>query len=387
MDDRSQLARSGPAASPAALRRPAPLEPPHSPEWVPLPGRRGRGAQSNRSGRYEHFTSQLEDDGWGNLDAIEPLRTHVTIENPRQIISRNSSPDLPFDRSINSYRGCEHGCSYCFARPTHAYMGLSPGLDFESRLFAKPNAAALLEKELSKPGYAPRPLAMGTNTDPYQPIEREYRITRQVLDVLAAFNHPVTIVTKSALVTRDIDILAPMAEKGLAKVALSVTTLDARLARAMEPRASTPARRMDSLRLLAAAGIPAAVMVAPIIPALNDSEMEKILEGAARAGAQQAGYVTLRLPLEIKDLFRDWLEEHVPDRAAHVLSLIRSMHGGKEYDPEWGKRQTGTGPYAWMIGRRFEIATKRYGLNVAKNKLDCSRFSPPPRAGDQLRLL
>ncbi len=371
------------AARPPRLADPAPL----AKTGVPQNGRRGRGALTNESGRFEAERRVLLDDGWGTIDAPPPLKTYVTNETPRTIITRNSSPDISFDRSINPYRGCEHGCVYCFARPTHAYMGLSPGLDFESRLFAKPNAAALLERELSRMGYEVAPIAMGTNTDPYQPIEQRYRITRSVLEVLSAYNHPVTIVTKSARVTRDLDILSDMGRRGLAKVAISVTTLDAKLARTMEPRASTPSRRLEAMKLLSEAGVPTGVMVAPVIPALNDSEIEKILAGAAYAGAQSAGFVLLRLPLEIKDLFREWLEENRPDATERVMSLIRSMRGGKDYDAEWGKRMRGTGPYAWQIGRRFEIATKRLGLDRGGWKLDCTKFRVPPRVGDQLALL
>lgn len=372
-----------PAARPPRLTDPTPLAQP----GVPQNGRRGRGALTNESGRFEAERRVLLDDGWGTHDTPPPLKTHVTSETPRTIITRNSSPDIPFDRSINPYRGCEHGCVYCFARPTHAYMGLSPGLDFESRLFAKPNAAALLEKELSRKGYEVAPIAMGTNTDPYQPIEQRYRITRSVLEVLSSFNHPVTIVTKSARVTRDLDILSDMARRDLVKVAISVTTLDAKLARTMEPRASTPSRRLEAMKLLSEAGVPTGVMVAPVIPALNDSEIEKILTGAAYAGAQSAGFVLLRLPLEIKDLFREWLEENRPNAAEHVMSLIRSMRGGKDYDAEWGKRMRGAGPYAWQISRRFEIAARRLGLDRGGWKVDCTKFKVPPRAGDQLALL
>lgn len=383
------------AATPAderlqALKDPLPLVPPRVPHGLPPNGRRGRGALTNESGRFEHERRILLDDGWGSLDgpdAIQPLRTQVTAETPRTIITRNTSPDIGFDRSINPYRGCEHGCIYCFARPTHAYMGLSPGLDFESRLFVKPNAAALLEKELSRPGYRVAPIAMGTNTDPYQPIEQDWRITRGVLEVLSAFNHPVTIVTKSARITRDLDILSDMARRNLVRAAISVTTLDRRLARKMEPRASTPSRRIEAIRLLAESGVPTGVMVAPVIPAINDMEIEKILTGAAYAGAKSAGFVLLRLPHEIKDLFREWLEENEPGKAAHVISLIRSMRGGKDYDAEWGKRMKGTGPYAWQIGRRFEIATKRLGLNRARTPLDCGAFRVPPAKGTQLNLL
>lgn len=348
--------------------------------------RRGRGALSNRSGRFETFTRENFGDGWENLGLPDAIRTTVSEEKPKKIITRNTSPDLGFDRSVNPYRGCEHGCVYCFARPTHAYMGLSPGLDFESRLFAKPNAAALLERELSHPGYAPRKIAMGTNTDPYQPVERERRITRQVLEVLDRFNHPAAIVTKSALITRDLDILSSMAERGLVKVALSVTTLDRKLARTMEPRAATPARRLEAIEMLSGAGVPAAVMTAPVIPALNDSELEAILKAASQAGAREAGYILLRLPLEVRDIFREWLMERLPDRASHVLSLIRSVRNGRENDAAWGRRMTGTGPYAWSIGRRFEIAAKRLGLNTVRSPLRTDLFRRPPAPGEQLRL-
>ncbi len=342
--------------------------------------RRGRGAGTNRSGRFEPLARELVDDGWESLDALPPLRTQVQEETARQIITRNQSPDISFDRSINPYRGCEHGCAYCFARPTHAYMGLSPGLDFETRLFAKPNAARLLEKELARPGYQVRTMAIGTNTDPYQPIERRYRIMREILEVLERTSHPVGIVTKSALVTRDIDILSRMATRGLVKVALSVTTLDRRLARAMEPRAATPERRLEALRQLSAAGVPTTVMVAPVIPALNESEIERILEAAAAAGVREAGYVLLRLPLEVRDIFKEFLEREYPDRARHVMSVIRSMRGGRDYDSEWGKRMRGDGPYAWQIGRRFEMAARRLGLNRDKLRLRTDLFTAPGAA-------
>ena len=348
--------------------------------------RRGRGAVTNRSGRFEPTERVVEDDGWGSSEELPAFKTEVTLEKPKTVITRNDSPDISFDRSINPYRGCEHGCVYCFARPTHAYMGLSPGLDFETKLFVKEGVPELLERELSAPGYAPRTIAIGTNTDPYQPIERERRVMRSILEVLARANHPVGIVTKSALVTRDLDILGPMAEKGLAKVALSVTTLDPKLARTMEPRASTPAKRLDAIRQLAEAGVPASVMVAPVIPSLNDSEIESILEAAHAAGAREAGYVLLRLPLEVRDLFREWLLEHHPAKLRHVLSLIRSTRGGKDYDAKWGERMTGDGPYAWMIGRRFEIAAERLGFNKRRLKLRTDLFSPPKRAGEQLSL-
>ncbi len=339
--------------------------------------RRGRGAETNRSGRFEPLAREAIDDGWASLEALPPLKTDVQEETARQIITRNTSPDISFDRSINPYRGCEHGCAYCFARPTHAYMGLSPGLDFETRLFAKPNAARLLEKELARPGYRVRTMAIGTNTDPYQPIERRYRIMREILEVLDRANHPVGIVTKSALVTRDKDILSRMAERGLVKVALSVTTLDRSLARAMEPRAATPERRLEALRQLSAAGVPTTVMVAPVIPALNESEIERILEAAQAAGVREAGYALLRLPLEVRDIFKEFLEREYPDRARHVLSVIRSMRGGKDYDSDWGKRMRGDGPYAWQIGRRFEMAAARLGLNRERLRLRTDLFTAP----------
>lgn len=348
---------------------------------------RGRGARLNMSGRFEAYRRSLFDDGWQGLEDLPAFRTEVFKEKPKTIITRNDSPDISFDRSINPYRGCEHGCAYCYARPAHAYMGLSPGLDFESKLFAKPNAAELLRAELLHKAYEPRTIALGANTDAYQPIERERRITRAILDVLSEFNHPVGIVTKSALVTRDIDILAPMARKGLLKVALSITTLDPKLARAMEPRASTPMKRMAAIEQLSAAGIPTVVMVAPIIPAVNDSEIEAILKTARTAGAGEAGYVMLRLPHEVKELFRDWLQATMPDRAQRVMSLVRSASGGKDYDASFGKRQTGTGPYAWTIGRRFELACQRLGLNRSRLKLSTDHFCRPPQPGEQLRLL
>jgi DNA repair photolyase len=348
--------------------------------------RRGRGADTNGSGRFEALSRHLADDGWGSLDRLPALATEVQVENARRIITRNESPDISFDRSINPYRGCEHGCAYCFARPTHAYMGLSPGLDFETRLFAKPNAARLLERELAKPGYQVRTIAIGTNTDPYQPIERRYRIMREILEVLDRVGHPVGIVTKSALVVRDMDILKRMAERRLVKVALSVTTLDRKLARAMEPRAATPERRLETLRLLSAAGIPTTVMVAPVIPAINEAEIERILEAAAAAGVGEAGYVLLRLPLEVRDVFVAFLEREYPDRARHVMSVIRSMRGGKDYDAEWGKRMRGDGPYAWQIGRRFEMAARRLGLNRDKLRLRTDLFAPPQPETDQLDL-
>ncbi len=349
--------------------------------------RRGRAALTNTSGRFEPLARTAFDDGWETLETLPPFQTEVTTERARRIITRNSSPDISFDRSINPYRGCEHGCAYCYARPTHAYMGLSPGIDFESKLFAKPNAAELLERELSAPGYTVRTIALGTNTDPYQPIERQHRITRSVLEVLERCHHPVGIVTKSALVCRDIDILARMAEHGLAKVALSVTTLDRRLARAMEPRASTPNRRLEAIRRLSEAGVPTSVMVAPVVPGLTDPEIDAILRTAATAGARHAGYVLLRLPLEVRDLFREWLEANAPDRAERVFSLIRQMRGGRDYDPEFGKRMRGAGPLAWTIGRRFEMAARRNGLNCERDPLRTDLFQPPASRTAQLSFL
>lgn len=349
--------------------------------------RRGRGAGINPSGRFEPFARTAFDDGWDSLEDLPPFRTQVQVEKPRTIVTRNTSPDISFDRSINPYRGCEHGCVYCFARPSHAYMGLSPGLDFESKLFAKPDAPELLEAELSKPGYEVRTIAIGTNTDPYQPIEKEWRLMRRILEVLEAANHPVGIVTKSALVLRDIDILERMAAKGLVKVALSVTTLDRKLARTMEPRAATPAKRLEAVKALSAAGVPTMVMTAPIIPGLTDSEIERLLEGAKEAGAKEAGYVLLRLPLEVSPIFKDWLLQHFPDRYRHVLSLLRSMRDGKDYDAEWGKRMRGSGPYAMQIRRRFELAARRLGLNETRSVLRTDLFRAPRGAGVQLALL
>jgi DNA repair photolyase len=347
--------------------------------------RRGRGTLSNASGRYEPLARIAFDDGWQSLEELPPFATTVSVDATRKIITRNESPDISFDRSINPYRGCEHGCVYCFARPTHAYLGLTPGLDFESKLFVKPDAPALLEKELSAPGYVPRTMAIGTNTDPYQPIERKYQVMRGILDVLERAGHPVGIVTKSALILRDLDILARMAERNLAKVAISVTTLDAKLARTMEPRAATPQRRLEALRQLSAAGVPTSVMVAPVIPAINDADIERILDAASIAGVKGAGYVLLRLPLEVRDLFVEWLRANYPDREKHVMKLIRDMRGGKDYDSTFGQRMTGSGPYAWMIGRRFENACARLGLNTHRRPLTTEHFRPPHRA-EQLSL-
>jgi DNA repair photolyase len=375
--------------SSALKRPPAPL--PSTPAGeigtaVDRDRRRGRGTTSNATGRYEPLARVVFDDGRQNLDDLPPFKTSVTVDATRKIITRNESPDISFDRSINPYRGCEHGCVYCFARPTHAYLGLSPGLDFESKLFMKPNAPELLERELSAPGYVPKTIAIGTNTDPYQPIERQHQIMRRILEVLERAGHPVGIVTKSALVLRDLDILARMAKRDLVKVAISVTTLDAKLARTMEPRASTPQRRLDALRQLVKAGVPASTLVAPVIPAINDAEIERILDAVAATGVRHAGYVLLRLPLEVRDLFREWLMANFPDRHRHVFKLIRDMRGRKDYDSTFGTRMTGKGPIAWMIGRRFEVACERLGLNATSVKTTTEHFRPPLPASEQLSL-
>jgi len=348
---------------------------------------RGRGAASNATGRFESLTHAGFDDGWTiDDDAPAPLRTTVTAERARVIITRNDSPDVGFDRSINPYRGCEHGCIYCYARPAHAYIGLSPGLDFESRLFFKPDAARLLERELSRPTYRPGVIHVGGNTDPYQPQERRLRVTRQILEVLARFRHPFSIITKSALIARDLDLLGPMAAAGLTRAAVSITTLDRTLARKMEPRAATPTRRLDAVRALSAAGVPTVVMFAPVIPGLNDHELESVVAAASQAGAAGAAYVALRLPLEIKDLFREWLQGAFPDRAGRVMSLVRQMRGGRDYDPQWSKRMKGEGPIADLIARRFAIARRRFGLDRPLAELDLTKFKVPDRAGDQIDL-
>jgi DNA repair photolyase len=376
-----------------ASPRPGNVLPPRPPRSLPGasgPFVKGRGAVGNPANRYDRYSYHEFDDGWTPRDdadfAPPPLRTTVHEDASRSLIARNQSPDLGFDRSINPYRGCEHGCVYCFARPTHAYLGLSPGLDFEAQLFAKSNAAVLLDKELRAPSYRPRTIAIGTNTDPYQPVERERRITRSILETLDAFNHPVSIVTKSALVARDIDILAGMAERGLTSVCVSVTSLDRGLSRRMEPRAATPAKRLATIRALAEAGIPTGVMVAPVVPGLTDPEMEAILDAAREAGAAFASYIPLRLPLEVKDLMSDWLEEHYPDRAKRVFSLVRSMRDGKLNDPNFGSRMQGTGPFARLLERRFVVATRKLGLDRKPTALRTDLFAPPARTGDQLSL-
>jgi DNA repair photolyase len=348
---------------------------------------RGRGATSNRTGRFERTEVVVTDDVHEDPEpelARSPATT-VAPEATRKIITRNDSPDVPFDRSINPYKGCEHGCVYCFARPTHAYLGLSPGLDFETKIFSKPNAAALLRDELGRRGYTPQVLALGANTDPYQPAERDLKITRSVLEVLADFQHPVSIITKSALVVRDLDLLAPMAAKRLAHVYLSVTTLDPELARRMEPRASSPSKRIGAIRALAAGGIPVGVLSSPMIPFLNDWELERILEAAAEAGATSAGYVLLRLPHELKGLFEEWLHEHYPLKAKHVLGLVRDTRGGELYRSEFGERMRGDGAYADVLAKRFELARTRLGLNERPKYFDHTRFRAR-RNTDQLSL-
>jgi len=354
---------------------------------IPPIGSRGRGAQSNAAGRFESLVHEAFDDGWTDEDAAPPkLRTTLSIDRARTIIARNDSPDISFDRSINPYRGCEHGCIYCYARPTHAYLGLSPGLDFESQLYFKPEAAKLLEKELSRPHYVCERIQLGSNTDPYQPVERQLRTTRGVLETLARFRHPVGITTKNAMITRDADVLGAMGEARLACAAMSITTLDRKLARAMEPRASTPQRRLEAVRTMTDAGLPMMISVAPIIPGLNDHEIEAILERGAEAGARHAHFTVLRLPLEIKDLFREWLAAERPQRAARVMSLVRQMRGGKDYDAQWSRRMKGEGPIAALIADRFKAACKRFALNQDRLSLDTVQFAPPPKCGDQLPL-
>lgn len=361
-------------------------------ERLPDRPRKGRGAVSNPDNRYESTGRVAVDDGWSSAEEGEeaeaPLRTVVLADGSKSVIVRNDSPDVPFDKSVNPYRGCEHGCVYCFARPTHAYLGMSPGLDFETRIMAKHKVAALLEKELAKPSYKPQPIALGTNTDPYQPVERRLALTRQILEVLWQARNPVTIVSKSDLVIRDLDILGPMAAEGLAKVCISVTTLERDLARVMEPRAPTPKKRLAAIRTLAEAGVPSGVMAAPMIPALNDSELEAILEAGAAAGAKLAGYVLLRLPLELKDLFEEWLEAHFPERKERVLNQLRAARGGRLYVARWGERMRGKGIEAELLARRFDLAAKRLGLNHRREDwtLDTSQFLRPEPKSAQLTL-
>ena len=349
---------------------------------------RGRGAISNQTGRFEPETRHAFDDGWDTIEeGADKLSTTVTAETARTIITYNKSPDIPFDRSINPYRGCEHGCIFCFARPTHSYHGLSAGLDFESKLFFKPNGPELLRRELSKPGYVPRVIALGINTDAFQPIEREIGLTRELLTILSEHNHPVSLLTKSALIQKYVDLIAPMAEKGLCRVGISITTLDRRLARKMEPRAATPPKRLETVRVLSEAGIPVTVMNAPIIPALNDAEIETVLEASAEVGAVNAGYVMLRLPYELKDLFHEWLAEHYPDRAARVINILREMRGGKDYDANWFERRRAKGAYANIVAKRFANAARRSGLNIHQREpLRTDLFRPVESPGGQLNL-
>jgi len=347
--------------------------------------RKARASLSNASGRYDLDREDF-DDGWHQDLPEAAVKTEVRQEMARSVISYNRSPDLPFDRSVNPYRGCEHGCIYCFARPSHAYLGLSPGLDFETRLIARPNAAEVLRKELSAKRYQVKTLAMGTNTDPYQPCDRDYGITRACIEVLREFNHPLAIVTKGSLIERDIDLLAPMAEQGLVRVGISMTTLDADLSRRMEPRAPTPARRLAVIRRLSAAGIPVRVMTSPVVPGLTDHELEALLAAGAEAGAESASWIMLRLPREVSQLWQDWLAEHEPGRADKVMARLREMHGGRDYDPRWGQRMRGEGEYAEMIGRRFRTACKRLSLKERAAPLRCDLFQVPAQAGDQLQL-
>lgn len=353
-----------------------------------LPGQRlrARGALSNRAGRFEPQARVAVDDGWDGPDETRLVQTEVRLERPRSALSYNRSPDLPFDRSVNPYRGCEHGCVYCFARPSHAFLNLSPGIDFETRLIARPGIDTVLAREMSARGYAVAPVAIGTNTDPYQPCEAEQRVMRGLLQVLRDFNHPVAITTKGTLIERDLDILGPMAALGLLRVGVSVTTLDPAVSRAMEPRAAAPARRLEVIRRLTAAGVPVRVMVAPVIPGLTDADLEPILAAARDAGAVAASWIMLRLPGEVAPLFRDWLAERFPLRAAKVMARVREVHGGRDYDPAWGRRMRGEGTWADLIDRRFKVAVARLGLDAVLPPLRTDLFAPPPKLGDQLSL-
>ena len=354
------------------------------------PGARtGRGAVSNPEGRFDSTRTQAVDDGWGSLEEpLPPLDTIVRPDPARSIISRNQSPDISFSQSINPYRGCEHGCIYCYARPSHGYLNLSPGLDFETKLFYKQDAARLLEAELAAPGYRCSPITIGANTDPYQPIEREYRVTRSIIEVLARYRHPLSIITKSAMIERDVDLLAPMAKDDLVLALVSVTTLSGDLKRTLEPRTASPAARLRAIRTLASVGVPVGVMVAPVIPVLTDSEVEKILEAAAQAGARSAGYVVLRLPYEVKDLFREWLQTHEPLKADHVMSRMQAMHGGRDYNSAWGVRQRGQGEYAALLHQRFKAACRRYGLATGERFIhNVDLFQRPTTGPEQLSLL
>jgi len=348
---------------------------------------RGRGASSNAAGRFERYDRRAVDDGWWHeTEDLPPLRTEVSVERPRSVITGNASPDIGFDRSINPYRGCEHGCVYCFARPSHAYLGLSPGLDFETRLIARPDAPAVLVRELRRPSYRPQMIAIGTNTDPYQPIERDHRIMRGLLEVLSEFRHPVGVVTKGSLIERDADLLGEMGQAGIAQGAISITTLDADLARKMEPRCPSPKRRLKALETLAKAGCPMRISVSPLVPGLTDHELEAILRAARDAGAIAASTIPLRLPGEVADLWRDWLAETAPNRVGRVMSKLRDMHGGRDYDPRFGARMSGQGVWADLIRARFNRALRDLGLTTAPPKLRCDLFRIPPQPGDQLSL-
>ncbi|MEJ0037054.1 MAG: PA0069 family radical SAM protein [Gammaproteobacteria bacterium] len=348
---------------------------------------KGRGSLSNPAGRFDRTGIEAVDDGWEREEAPESVATSVQPDRAKGVISTNDSPDIGFEQSINPYRGCEHGCIYCYARPSHSYMGLSPGLDFETKLFYKHDAAKVLEQQLSRPRYVCKHIMLGANTDPYQPIERRMRVTRSILTVLAKCRHPVSIVTKGVLVARDLDLLAEMASQNLASVVVSLTTLDVEVKRTLEPRAASPQARLKVIRQLVEAGVPTGVLVAPVVPAITDHEMENILEAAKDAGASSAGYVLLRLPYEVKDLFREWLTEHYPQRASHVMSLVRDARGGRDNDPDFGTRMRGTGPYAELLRTRFKLATRRLGLDSPRNvALSCALFRPPGPAGSQLQL-
>ena len=348
---------------------------------------KGHAALSNPPGRFDKQRLESIDDGWFVDESPESIPTTLEPDRAREVITTNDSPDIGFDQSINPYRGCATACVYCYARPSHAYLGLSPGLDFETRLFYKDNAAAVLEKQLAKPGYVCKTIMLGANTDPYQPVERRMKITRSILEVLLRTQHPVSLITKHALVLRDLDLIEPLARQGLASVAVSVTTLDNELKRTLEPQAAAPLARLRTLKELNAAGVPTMVMVAPVIPAVNDAEIEAILEACAAAGVRHAAYVLLRLPYELKELFREWLEKHYPQRAAHVMSLIRDMRGGRDNDPSFGTRMRGTGPYAELLRRRFHVACRRLGLNsTPRAALHTNRFIRPVQSGPQLNL-
>ncbi|KQU94063.1 DNA repair photolyase [Devosia sp. Root413D1] len=347
---------------------------------------RGRGAQTNKGSRFDRQSREEFDDGWGQVEDLKPFETIEHVERAKSIITRNESPDIGFDRSINAYRGCEHGCSYCFARPTHAYLGHSAGLEFERDIYVKANAVELLRRELADKRYKPKPIAMGTNTDPYQPAERQHKLTRGILELLLETKHPVTITTKSALVVRDLDILKPLAEQNLVRVALSITSMDHILSRKMEPRASTPEKRLEAMRLLSEAGIPTTVMAAPMIPAINDMELERILDAAAAQGAVGANAILLRLPGEVRDIFREWLLRHFPDRVSHVMSLVRDTRGGKDNDPNFGTRFVGEGPYATLLRQRVDLAKARYKLDRPIAPLRTDLFTPPTVDDGQMTL-